>query len=79
MFSDLTVAQATRCASAIPARILGLSARKGRLQVGYDADITLFRVREEGPLEIVGTVCGGEIVYAADTVGRRENRDNAGG
>jgi N-acetylglucosamine-6-phosphate deacetylase len=64
-FSDLTVAQATRSASAIPARILGLEGRKGRLQVGYDADVTLFRVRAEGPLELVGTVCGGEIVYAA--------------
>ena len=66
-FSDLTVAQATRCASAIPARILGLSARKGRLQVGYDADITLFRFPEDGPLEIAGTLCGGELIYAAPT------------
>lgn len=64
-FSDFTVAQATRCASAIPARILGLEGRKGRLQVGYDADITLFRTRETGPLEIAGTLCGGELVYMA--------------
>lgn len=64
-FSDLSLAQVTRCASTIPARILGLEARKGRLQVGHDADLTLFRVREEGPLEIVATVCGGETVYKA--------------
>jgi N-acetylglucosamine-6-phosphate deacetylase len=64
-FSDLTVAQATRCASAIPSRILGLEGSKGRLQVGYDADITLFRVPATGPLEIVGTLCGGEVVYRA--------------
>ncbi|HLK60007.1 MAG TPA: amidohydrolase family protein [Chthonomonadaceae bacterium] len=63
-FSDFTVAQAARSASAIPARILGLGAHKGRLQVGYDADITLFRTTETGPLEIVGTLCGGEVMYA---------------
>jgi len=64
-FTDLTIAQAARCASTIPARILGLEARKGHLQVGYDADVTAFRVREEGPLEIVATVCGGEVVWKA--------------
>lgn len=64
-FTDLTVAQAARCASTIPARILGLEARKGHLRMGYDADVTAFRVREEGPLEIVATVCGGEVVWKA--------------
>ncbi len=62
-FSDLSLAQITRCAATIPARILGLEARKGHLQVGYDADLTLFRTRDEGPLEIVGTVCAGDIRY----------------
>lgn len=64
-FSDLSLAQVTRCASAIPARILGLEARKGRVQVGCDADLTLFRVPDEGSLNIIATVCGGEVVYAA--------------
>ncbi|MBV9849008.1 MAG: amidohydrolase family protein, partial [Armatimonadetes bacterium] len=64
-FTDLSLAQATRCASTIPARILGLEARKGHLQVGYDADLTLFRVREAGPLEIAATVCAGEVIYRA--------------
>lgn len=63
---DLSLAQAIRCVTAIPARILGLEGRKGHLQVGYDADLTLFRVRESGPLEIAATVCGGEIVYSND-------------
>ncbi len=62
-FTDLSLAQITRCASTIPARILGLEAHKGHLQVGYDADLTLFRVREEGPLEIVATICAGEATY----------------
>lgn len=62
-FSDLSLVQAVHCASTVPARILGLEGRKGRLQVGCDADITAFRVRESGPLEIVATVCAGEVVY----------------
>jgi N-acetylglucosamine-6-phosphate deacetylase len=64
-FTDLSLAQITRCASTVPARILGMEARKGHLRTGCDADLTLFRVREEGPLEIVATVCAGEAVYAA--------------
>lgn len=62
-FTDLSLAQATRSASAIPARILGLEDRKGHLRVGADADMTLFRIPQDGPLEIVATVCGGEVLY----------------
>jgi len=62
-FSDLSLAEVVRCASAIPARILGLESRKGRLQVGFDADLTLFRIPPAGPLEIVATVCAGEVVF----------------
>jgi N-acetylglucosamine-6-phosphate deacetylase len=62
-FSDLSLAQATRCASTIPARLLGLEGQKGHLQVGYDADFTLFRIPDTGPLEIVGTVCSGDVLY----------------
>lgn len=64
-FAGLTLAQATRCASTIPARILGLEARKGHLQVGHDADFTLFRLPDAGPLQIVATVCAGDVIYAA--------------
>ncbi|HZT43191.1 MAG TPA: amidohydrolase family protein [Chthonomonadaceae bacterium] len=63
--TDLTLAEVVGCVSAIPARLLGLQTRKGALQTGYDADLTLFRLPEEGPLEIVATVCGGEITYQA--------------
>jgi N-acetylglucosamine-6-phosphate deacetylase len=62
-FSDLTLAQAVRCVTAIPARILGLEARKGHLLPGYDADLTLFRLHDAGPLEIVATLLAGEVVY----------------
>lgn len=60
--TDLTLAQAVRCATEIPARLLGLE-RKGSLRQGWDADLTLFRFHEEGPLEIVATLRRGDIVY----------------
>jgi N-acetylglucosamine-6-phosphate deacetylase len=62
--TDLTLAQAVRCATEIPARLLDLRS-KGRLQIGADADLTLFRFPDEGPLEIVATLRGGDIVYRA--------------
>ncbi|HZP82256.1 MAG TPA: amidohydrolase family protein [Chthonomonadaceae bacterium] len=64
-FTDFSLAQVVGCVTSVPARILGLESRKGHLQVGYDADLTLFRVKEQGPLEIVATVCGGEAVFTA--------------
>ncbi|MDQ2798517.1 MAG: amidohydrolase family protein [Armatimonadota bacterium] len=64
-FTDLSLAQVMGCVSAIPARILGLEDRKGHLQVGYDAELTLFHVPEAGPLEIAATVCAGEVIYRA--------------
>ena len=62
-FTDLSLAQAAACASAIPARLLGLSARKGRIAPGFDADLTLFRLPEEGPLQIAATLCAGERLH----------------
>lgn len=62
-FTDLSLGQVTRCVSAVPARILGLEGRKGHLQVGSDADLTLFRVPDEGLLEIRATLLAGEVVY----------------
>jgi len=62
-FTDLTLAQVIGCVSAVPARIIGLEARKGHLRVGYDADITLFRIPAAGPLAIVATICAGELLY----------------
>jgi N-acetylglucosamine-6-phosphate deacetylase len=64
-FTDLSLAQTIACVSAVPARILGLQERKGCIEVGHDADLTLFRVPEAGPLEIAATVCAGEVVYHA--------------
>jgi N-acetylglucosamine-6-phosphate deacetylase len=62
-FTDLGMAGVVQAASTNPARLLGLDARKGRVAAGYDADLTLFRVLENGgPLEIVATYRGGERV-----------------
>jgi N-acetylglucosamine-6-phosphate deacetylase len=65
-FTDLGLAGIARAASTNPARVLGLEDRKGRVAAGYDADLTLFRVPSgDGPLEIVATVLGGDVVYRA--------------
>jgi N-acetylglucosamine-6-phosphate deacetylase len=61
--TDLSLAQVVRCVTEVPARILGLDRHKGRLQVGYDADLTLFRIPDERPLEIIATMRGGEVVH----------------
>jgi N-acetylglucosamine-6-phosphate deacetylase len=58
-FTDLSLAQAVDCVTASPARLLGLSNRKGKIAVGYDADLTLFELPEEGPLKITATLCAG--------------------
>lgn len=64
-FTDLTLAEVIGCAGAVPARLLGLQDRKGAIKIGYEAELTLFRQPEAGPLEIVATICGGEVVYRA--------------
>ena len=63
-FTDLGMAGVARAAGTNPARILGLDDRKGRVAPGFDADLTLFRPpADNGPLEILATVRGGETVY----------------
>lgn len=65
-YTDLTLPQVVRSVTEVPARILGLETHKGHLQIGYDADLTLFRRQSDGAIEIAATVCGGEIVYRED-------------
>jgi N-acetylglucosamine-6-phosphate deacetylase len=45
-----------------PARVAGASARKGKLSVDRDADIVLLDDR----LEVVATICRGEVAFCAD-------------
>ena len=51
-----------RMASTVPARVIGLDDRKGSLQVGKDADLTIL----DGNLEIAATFIGGREVYKRD-------------
>lgn len=63
--SDLSLAQTIRSVTSIPARILGTEHKKGHLRVGYDADLTLFRLPTTvgHGLEIVATLCEGDVLY----------------
>jgi len=53
-------ADAVRMASTVPARILGLAERKGRIAMEYDADL----VALDHDLEVVTTWVGGQVVYS---------------
>lgn len=51
---------AVRMATTVPARVLGLSDRKGRISPGYDADV----VALDTSLEVAMTLVAGRLVYA---------------
>jgi len=53
------LADAALMASTVPARVIGFSERKGRLALGYDADI----IALDGDLDVVMTRVGGRLVY----------------
>ncbi len=55
------LAGALRAASETPARVIGYSISKGRLEPGYDADLVLLDDR----LNVLETIAGGRTVYRA--------------
>jgi N-acetylglucosamine-6-phosphate deacetylase len=59
-FTRVSLPQAVRTASLNPARLVGLDKHKGSLEVGKDADITMFN----RDYEVYYTISGGEVVYA---------------
>jgi N-acetylglucosamine-6-phosphate deacetylase len=63
-FTGWPIADVLRAATANPAAILGVDAHAGSVTPGMDAHLTLFRVPESGPLEIVATIRAGEVIYA---------------
>jgi N-acetylglucosamine-6-phosphate deacetylase len=51
-----------KTAATNPARVLGLG-NTGKIEVGSDADLTIYRETASGPLEIVATVLKGEVLH----------------
>src|SRR5882672_3613977 len=60
---DFDLASAVRRASLIPAAILGISAHKGTLDIGKDADIVLLETKPR--LEVRMTLSRGRVLYDA--------------
>jgi N-acetylglucosamine-6-phosphate deacetylase len=65
-FTGWGMRDVVRAATANPAALLGIDAHAGRVVPGMDAHLTLFRVPEEGPLQIAATIRAGEVVYQQD-------------
>ncbi|MCC7364774.1 MAG: N-acetylglucosamine-6-phosphate deacetylase [Dehalococcoidia bacterium] len=59
---DVDLPTAFRICATNPARVIGEGKRKGVLERGYDADIVLL----DGDLQVVTTICRGEIAYCTD-------------
>jgi N-acetylglucosamine-6-phosphate deacetylase len=63
-YSDATLDDALRMASANPAELLGLGAEFGSIEIGRRADLILFRWDEENSsLNVDATMVNGEMVY----------------
>jgi len=61
-FTGCSRVEAIRTVTENPARVLGLAGTKGRIRVGYDADLVL--VDEE--VSVHTTIVGGKVVYERD-------------
>lgn len=59
----MSLSDAVTMASTTPAAVLGLENRKGRIEPGYDADITIL----DRVYSAESTIVGGEIVYLRDS------------
>ena len=60
--TDLTVSQAVNMASLNPARRIGLSASKGSIEVGKDADFAIV----DDAFDVQATILGGRVIYRKD-------------
>lgn len=58
-FLGIDTATAFRLCSANPARVAGVGNRKGRLELGFDADLVVL----DEHLEVRATVCRGEVAF----------------
>lgn len=67
-YSDATLDDALRMASANPAELLGIADRFGSIDVGRRADLILFRWDEENStLDVTATIVNGETVYSKES------------
>ncbi len=65
-FAGISLRDAVDLATANPARLLGLTGRRGALEVGQPADVLLFRFDEAaGRTSLVATIADGERVSSA--------------
>jgi N-acetylglucosamine-6-phosphate deacetylase len=63
-YSDATLDDALRMASANPAESLGVGSEFGTIEIGRRADLILFRWDDENAtLDVAATVVNGETVY----------------
>lgn len=62
-FTQCSLAEAIHMASRNPARLLGLDDR-GEISPGKRADLVLFKIEEDGSLDIRQTLVRGEVVYS---------------
>ena len=62
--ADVSVIDAVRMMTSTPARIIGVSDRKGSLAKGKDADIVIF----DEKIKIDTTIIGGSVVYTGNRV-----------
>ena len=60
--TDLTISQAVNMASLNPARRIGLSASKGSIEAGKDADFAIV----DDAIDVQATILGGRVIYRKD-------------
>ena len=73
VLGDLSVRDAVRTATAIPARIIGVDDRKGRLAPGMDADLVVF----DDNINVKATIVGGNVCHMNDSILQGDQRGHA--
>jgi N-acetylglucosamine-6-phosphate deacetylase len=67
-YSDTTLDDALRMASANPAEVLGVGSEFGSIEIGRRADLILFRWDEENStLDVTTTIVNGEMAYVRES------------